>query len=136
MNHTISLQFESVCKVRCHNFDCPYHSAKCGKSTATCELKNVYIGEDGKCGNRPERSDNSDDATLASFRKAMAHFSKAPDAIVGASREDCLKLRALRDDRRRLRRTIAEYCRGCVGRNCGICLLGTLRNKLNSLISK
>lgn len=127
MSNTIPLRFEDTCKVQCSNFPCPYHSTKCGKSTATCELKTIYIGNDGRCGNRPsEPVPDFREATHKSFKQAIEHFSKSPGAVTGHDREDCLKMRKLMDENRRLRNIIEESCDSCKTHACNKCRIALI----------
>ena len=45
----------TVSKIRCMNFKCVYNLATYPGGWASCNLKNVEIGEDGMCENKQER---------------------------------------------------------------------------------
>ena len=123
MSEEIHATIDDIGHVHCLKTDCLYHSMKCGKGTATCELKTIYIDADGKCNFKPDSTaPDFYDTTLKAFRKAVAHFSKAPDAVSGKDRVECLRIRKLRDDNKRLVEVLRERCELCGDReNCPNC---------------
>ena len=90
-------------------------------------IETIYIGNDGRCGNRPsEPVPDFHEATHKSFKQAIEHFSKSPGAVTGHDREDCLKMRKLMDENRRLRNIIEESCDTCKTHACNKCRIALI----------